>query len=153
VWIGSDQGVRLYNAGGGDIYGSGLPADIWKASMDGALADTTNEPFPKPQPIAGQAGVPGWSTPFTPHSTAPVFEIPQMTRSYITPFPGVTIPVPGFVPQTQDPLQPTGGGPAPLSGQPTVGDPILDPSQTLTPAQPSLTQPSLTAVPGGPGVN
>jgi peptidoglycan glycosyltransferase len=150
VWVGSDNGRAIYNAGGSPVYGSGLPSDIWKETMDGALDGTPVEQFPKPAPIAGQAGVPSWSTPFTPpKTTAPVLDIPQMTQSYITPFPGVTIQVPGFAPQSEDQQVPLPGhvGPTPMSGQPTVGDPLLDPEQTSVPV-------TATVAPGmGAGAN
>ena len=43
---------------GSPVYGSGLPSDIWKDTMDGALKGTDNESFPKPTEIGGYAGVP-----------------------------------------------------------------------------------------------
>ena len=43
---------------GSPVYGSGLPSDIWKNTMDGALKGTDNESFPKPTEIGGYAGVP-----------------------------------------------------------------------------------------------
>ncbi len=59
VWVGTVRGdVPLVNKWGSPIYGSGLPSDIWKATMDGALKGTTNESFPKPTEIGGYAGVP-----------------------------------------------------------------------------------------------
>ncbi len=52
VWIGTDAGnIALVNAAGKDIYGSGLPGEIWKKFMDGALNGTAMEKFPKPKPI------------------------------------------------------------------------------------------------------
>ena len=59
VWVGTVRGdVPLVNKWGSPIYGSGLPSDIWKATMDGALKGTTVESFPKPTEIGGSAGVP-----------------------------------------------------------------------------------------------
>ena len=49
---------RWRTAWGSPVYGSGLPSDIWKSTMDGALEDTENESFPKPEEIGGYAGVP-----------------------------------------------------------------------------------------------
>ena len=47
VWVGTVQGnVPLVTASGGPVYGSGLPSDIWKSTMDGALKGTSNEPSP-----------------------------------------------------------------------------------------------------------
>ena len=49
VWVGTVQGDKpLVTASGSEVYGSGLPSDIWKATMDGALKGTSNETFPKP---------------------------------------------------------------------------------------------------------
>ncbi|MGW0043276.1 transglycosylase domain-containing protein [Rhodococcus sp. NPDC003348] len=61
VWVGTEQSQPIVTQWGGSVYGSGLPADIWKATMDGALDDTDWESFPWPKPIGGQAGVPAWS--------------------------------------------------------------------------------------------
>ncbi len=49
VWVGTADGKAIENSWGGLIYGSGLPSDIWKETMDGALAGTTNEQFSSPQ--------------------------------------------------------------------------------------------------------
>lgn len=47
VWVGTTDGTQpLVNSSGGPVYGSGLPSDIWKATMDGALKGTDNESFP-----------------------------------------------------------------------------------------------------------
>ena len=60
VWVGTDTGdVPLTNKWGGPIYGAGLPGEIWKSSMDGALAGDPILQFPKPTEIGGFAGVPG----------------------------------------------------------------------------------------------
>ncbi|HJC29668.1 MAG TPA: penicillin-binding protein [Candidatus Dietzia intestinipullorum] len=56
VWVGTDTNDPLLNAWGGTMYGSTLPADIWKSAMDGALAGTEWESFPSPGYIGGQAG-------------------------------------------------------------------------------------------------
>ena len=59
VWVGTTDGTQpLENKWGSPVYGSGLPSDIWKNTMDGALEDTDNESFPKPTEIGGYAGVP-----------------------------------------------------------------------------------------------
>ena len=59
VWVGTTEGTKpLVNKSGGPVYGSGLPSNIWKATMDGALKGTDNETFPKPTEIGGYAGVP-----------------------------------------------------------------------------------------------
>ncbi|MEG9553970.1 penicillin-binding transpeptidase domain-containing protein, partial [Streptomyces baarnensis] len=58
VWIGTSDAQAITNSYGGLIYGSGVPADIWKSTMDGALKGSDWESFPWPDPIGGQAGVP-----------------------------------------------------------------------------------------------
>nr|WP_233608240.1 transglycosylase domain-containing protein [Nocardia stercoris] len=124
VWIGHDTPAPLKTASGGPMYGSQLPSDIWKATMDGALKGTPVEQFPKPAAIAGQAGVPSWSTPYTPPATqnplVPQF-VPSMVPGPPGPFglPGVPqvtmVPNPAWTPApAPDPNQPS--GPAP--GQP-----------------------------------
>ncbi|QKT13770.1 transglycosylase domain-containing protein [Rhodococcus sp. W8901] len=61
VWIGTADAKAIENTWGGSVYGSGLPSDIWKKTMDGALEDTDVEKFPWPAPIGGQAGVPAYT--------------------------------------------------------------------------------------------
>src|SRR4029077_17724837 len=98
------------------VYGSGIPSDIWKATMDGALKGTDNEKFPKPTEIGGYAGVP--AAPPPPPSTPP-----PPSETVIQPTlevaPGVTIP---FGPPTTV-LLPPPGPPAP-PGDPGVPDPL-----------------------------
>lgn len=114
VWMGTDKGEPLRTSAGALIYGSGLPSDIWKATMDGALKGTPNEKFPKPGPIKGQAGVPKWTAPYTP-SNQPV-QPEQAPPSQIEILPGITIPAPGgSLPQ---PGQMHDTGPGPQPGQP-----------------------------------
>ena len=45
VWLGTAEGKPLMNQWGGVMYGSGLPATIWKNVMDQALADAEFESF------------------------------------------------------------------------------------------------------------
>ncbi|WP_433608523.1 transglycosylase domain-containing protein [Prescottella agglutinans] len=54
VWVGTAEGKAIETSWGGAIYGSGLPSDIWKETMDGALAGSANEQFPTPQQPGGQ---------------------------------------------------------------------------------------------------
>ncbi len=135
VWVGTEQGTALENSYGGLIYGSGIPSDIWKDTMDGALEGTSNESFPTPEPIAGQAGVPQYSAPAaptptvvpTPETLPPPITLPIPTELsppvVITPrqveiLPGVTIPLPGLAP-------------APTKQQPVAPEP---PAAELEPA-------------------
>ena len=105
VWVGTTEGTKpLENKWGSPVYGSGLPSDIWKDTMDGALKGTDNESFPKPTEIGGYAGVPAPPPP-PPTSTAPSETVIQPT---IEVAPGITIP---FGPPTTVPVAP-GGQPA-----------------------------------------
>jgi len=113
VWIGTPDGGPITNSWGGSIYGSSLPSDIWKSTMDGALEGTPVESFPWPEPIDGQAGVPedagiGTTTPPPPPPSfrlpelppitipAPPVDLPVEVPSQIEVFPGVTIQIPGL---------------------------------------------------------
>ena len=104
--------VPLVTKGGGAIYGSGLPSDIWKSTMDGALKGTTNESFPKPTEIGGSAGVPAAPPPPQP---------PQMTviQPTMEIAPGITIPI---GPPTTVPVGPA-APPPPPPGAPAPGPP------------------------------
>lgn len=46
--MGTEQNLPIVTAGGGRIYGSGFPSDIWKRTMDGALAGTPAEKIGTP---------------------------------------------------------------------------------------------------------
>lgn len=137
VWVGSVDNSKLRNYQGGMIYGSGLPSDIWKATMDGALSGTPNETFPKPAPIKGQAGVPEWSAPYTaPSSTQQQFVPPVIVPSQVEILPGITIPVPGVQqPQQQQQQQqqqemPETPDSGPLPGQPVAPTDGAQPTTT-----------------------
>ena len=82
------------------MYGSGIPSDIWKATMDGALKGTDNETFPKPTEIGGYAGVPQRRRRSL--RRRPVETVIQPTLEIA---PGVTIP---FGPPTTVQLPPPG---------------------------------------------
>ena len=102
VWVGTTEGTKpLENKWGSPIYGSGLPSDIWKATMDGALEDTDNESFPKPTEIGGYAGVP--QAPPPPPPTAPPPPSETVIQPTIEVAPGITIP---FGPPTTVPIGP-----------------------------------------------
>ncbi len=126
VWVGTEKGVALKNANGGIMYGSTLPSDIWRDTMDGALEGTPKETFPKPDQIGGQpGGVPSYSAPYTPPSTTQQYTPPvEITPSQVEIFPGVTIPIPGIQqnqqPQQQQQQQQQQSGPGPMSGQPVA---------------------------------
>lgn len=114
VWVGTTEGVKpLVNKWGGPIYGSGLPSDIWKATMDGALEDTDVESFPKPTEIGGYAGVPqAPAAPSGPPTNGPPTDSGQPQVTVIQPTievaPGITIPI---GPPTTVPVGPAPGAP------------------------------------------
>jgi len=112
VWVGTTQGTKpLVNTSGGQVYGSGLPSNIWKSTMDGALKGTDNETFPKPTEIGGYAGVPQ-APPPPPVAPPPSETVIQPT---IELGPGITIP---FGPPTTVTL-----APAAPPGDPGAGAP------------------------------
>nr|WP_181724114.1 transglycosylase domain-containing protein [Nocardia gipuzkoensis] len=137
VWVGTVDNSPLRNYSGGMIYGSGLPSDIWKATMDGALQGTRNETFPKPAPIKGQAGVPEWSAPYTPPSTvdSPLLPPVVVAPTQVEILPGITIPVPGVqpAPQQQRPQQQRESDAGPLPGQPVAPTDGSSPTATNAP--------------------
>lgn len=91
VWVGTVKGDQpLVTASGAPVYGSGLPSDIWKATMDGALKGTPNQSFPKPTAIGGYAGVPAPPPP-PPQAPAPPSE--TVIQPTVEIAPGITIPV------------------------------------------------------------
>ncbi len=109
-----DEGTKpLVNQWGSPVYGSGLPSDIWKETMDGALEGTDDEDFPQPTEIGGYAGVPA-APPPRPTPTAPPTPPPgTVIQPSIELAPGITIP-----------LGPPTTVPAPAPGAPPVpGDP------------------------------
>ena len=124
VWVGTVRGDRpLVTASGAPVYGSGLPSDIWKATMDGALKGTPNESFPKPTEIGGYAGVP--APPPPPKAPPPSVTVIQPTVEVA---PGITIPVGPPTTVTAGPPAPGGpppGGPQapPPPGEPPPGQP------------------------------
>ncbi len=121
VWVGTVKGDKpLVTASGAPVYGSGLPSDIWKATMDGALKGTPNESFPKPAEIGGYAGVPA---PPPPPEAPPSVTVIQPT---IEVAPGITIPVGPPTTITVSPPPgglPPGGAQAPPPGPPPPGEP------------------------------
>ncbi|MEU6560208.1 transglycosylase domain-containing protein [Nocardia nova] len=123
VWVGTADGVALKTPGGAIMYGSGLPSDIWKDTMDGALEGTPKETFPKPTAIGGQAGVPSYSAPYTAPTTTEAYQPPvEVKPTQVEILPGITIPVPGLRPnprsQPQGQQQSQDSGPMP--GQPVA---------------------------------
>ncbi|CAN5764306.1 transglycosylase domain-containing protein [soil metagenome] len=95
VWVGTTEGTKpLVNSSGSSVYGSGLPSDIWKATMDGALDGTDNEKFPKPTEIGGYAGVPAAPPPPPPPPVDPLAPpVGTVIQPSIEVAPGITIPL------------------------------------------------------------
>lgn len=116
VWVGTVKGdVPLVNSWGGSVYGAGLPADIWKATMDGALEGTDFEYFPTPGEIGGYAGVPAPPPPVytAPQPTSQPTSEPPPTPTGVEVLPGITIPLPQPPPPGQLPPPPFPGQPLP----------------------------------------
>jgi membrane peptidoglycan carboxypeptidase len=116
VWVGTVRDDKpLVTASGAEIYGSGLPSDIWKSTMDGALKGTSNENFPKPTEIGGYAGVP--AAPPPPKPAPPSETVIQPTVEVA---PGITIPVgpPTTVTVAPPPPPPASPAPPPLQSPP-----------------------------------
>ncbi|WP_433655341.1 transglycosylase domain-containing protein [Nocardia sp. CA-128927] len=84
VWVGTPDGTPLQTSSGNVMWGSGLPSDIWKDTMDGALQGTPFEDFPRPASIGGQPG--GVPTSTAPPSTTPSTP-PPATQDCGQPFP------------------------------------------------------------------
>ncbi|WP_406268098.1 penicillin-binding protein [Nocardia sp. NBC_00881] len=103
VWIGTEQSEPIRTARGGDIYGSGLPADIWKQVMDDALEGTPIEQFPgtpsPAQPLQSKPSGGAYDILNPPQTSArePVVTVPPTTEApkEVEIFPGLSIPVPG----------------------------------------------------------
>jgi len=122
VWVGTVRGdTPLENKWGSPVWGSTLPSDIWKATMDGALKGTDQESFPKPTSIGGYAGVPAAPPPppSTPSPSPPPPEATPTPGEVIQPSievaPGITIPIgpPTTVPAAPPPEEPGAPGPPP----------------------------------------
>ncbi|OFJ51017.1 transglycosylase domain-containing protein [Mycolicibacterium grossiae] len=135
VWVGTTDGTRpLVNASGSPVYGSGLPSDIWKDTMDGALDGTDKETFPKPTSIGGYAGVPQAPPPPPSTTVAP----PPPSETVIQPTleiaPGITIPFGPPTTVTAPPPAPVGVDPN--APPPVPGDPAATPTVTAPPPPP-----------------
>jgi membrane peptidoglycan carboxypeptidase len=122
VWVGTTDGTKpLVTSGGSSVYGSGLPSDIWKDTMDGALQGTDKETFPKPTEIGGYAGVPAAPPPPPPPSVDPLAPAPgTVIQPSIEVAPGITIPL---------------GPPTTVTAEPPPPPPPGDPN-ALVPAPP-----------------
>jgi membrane peptidoglycan carboxypeptidase len=105
VWIGTERSQPIRTARGTDIYGSGLPADIWKQVMDDALDGTPIEQFAGTQAPArpNQSKTPSGgpydilNPPQRSPQREPGVDIPPSAQPprEVEIFPGLSIPVPG----------------------------------------------------------
>jgi membrane peptidoglycan carboxypeptidase len=121
VWVGTTEGTKpLETSSGSQVYGSGLPSDIWKATMDGALKGTDNENFPKPTEIGGYAGPPAAPPPPPPPAAPPLETVIQPTLEIA---PGITIPFGPPTTITAPPPPPPGDPGAPGGLTPTATAP------------------------------
>ncbi len=143
VWVGNDKGGPITNEWGGIIYGSGVPSDVWKQTMDGALEDTDYESFPTPGAIGGQAGVPvetrvRTSSTGTASASASAGDSASASRT-IPGLPGVPMPTfpwdptttqpgnPNYPGQTTRPRTGGGNGTVPGNGGRTVAPRVTNP--------------------------
>jgi len=136
VWVGTTDGGAIKNSGGSIIYGSGVPADIWKSAMDGALQGTPKETFPNAPAInGGSGGVPAETTYVAPRRTATYQPAPTATTRY-QPVPTTTDePV---LTTTEPPPETTTEQPAPTT---------TTQRRTTAPARPTATTPPNTPPP------
>jgi membrane peptidoglycan carboxypeptidase len=127
VWVGTTKGDKpLENKYGSPVYGSGLPSDIWKSTMDNALEGTPKETFPKPTTIGGYAGVP--APPPPPLKPVQPTTPTNVIQPTIEVAPGITIPIgpPQTVPAGPPPPGEGGGqvqGPPPPQPAPLFPPP------------------------------
>ncbi|CAN5732941.1 transglycosylase domain-containing protein [soil metagenome] len=127
VWVGTTDGTKpLENSSGSPVYGSGLPSDIWKDTMDGALDGTDDEDFPKPTEIGGYAGVPAAPPPAPTPTTPPPPPPGTVIQPSIEIAPGITIPL-------GPPTTVSAPAPAPVPGAPL---PPVDPNAPVPPPPP-----------------
>ncbi|PXW35974.1 UNVERIFIED_CONTAM: peptidoglycan glycosyltransferase [Williamsia faeni] len=130
VWVGTDNGTELVNYAGSTIYGSGLPAQIWRTAMNSALDGQPIVDFPKPAAVGGVSGVP-YETPTATSTTATRTTPPTTTTEAPTSQPGVTlapgivIPLPGGQGETTESAPDTETEPAVPSDEfgPPIGNP------------------------------
>lgn len=143
VWVGTTEGTKpLQTSGGSAIYGSGLPSDIWKETMDGALEDTEKETFPKPEEIGGYAGVP--QAPPPPAATAPPTPSQTVIQPTLEVAPGITIPI---GPPTTLPIGPPAPGAPGAPVVPGAPTPVQDPGAAVPPPPGAAGAPGLLPPP------
>jgi membrane peptidoglycan carboxypeptidase len=137
VWVGTESNLPIVTAGGGRIYGSGLPSDIWKQTMDGALADTPAEqigaPAPNPSPVVPAAPQQPSRNPYDilnppppqqpepqqqPTQQQPFIVIPPAAEPYV--------PEPEYESEPQAPASPPAEAPAPPVAPPPPAPRVVE---------------------------
>ncbi|WP_442945687.1 transglycosylase domain-containing protein [Nocardia sp. SSK8] len=137
VWVGTEQPQPLRTGGGGAIYGSGLPSDIWKQTMDTALAGTPVEQFEVP-PLSNPV-VPA------PSRSGGDYDILNPPTSRRSPPPLIITP-PAAGPGILDPTTPPTSTPGlfdPPADTPRTPAPVIIIPPAPTPAQPGELFPGL----------
>ncbi|HEU0191285.1 MAG TPA: transglycosylase domain-containing protein [Mycobacterium sp.] len=123
VWVGTTGGDEpLKNQWGGPVYGAGIPADIWKSTMDAALQGSKIESFPTPTEVGGFAGVPAPPPP------------PPQPQSDLPPLPSLPPPGPPWAPEGWNPWAPP---PPPWAPQPPPPPPLPAPEPPPPPPPPA----------------
>jgi membrane peptidoglycan carboxypeptidase len=119
VWIGNVDPAKTVSSGGiGEVFGGTLPAEIWQATMDAALAGQPVEPFPTPADIGTIQ-----------HSAGPTASPTATPKKTVTVKPTAT---PTVAPTVTPSVPPT--------GTPTVSPPAsatATPTKKSTPGQPA----------------
>ncbi|WP_425456346.1 transglycosylase domain-containing protein [Corynebacterium tapiri] len=139
VWMGTAENTNaIYDVYGGNMYGSGTPATIWKQTLDGALEGKENVPFHQAAPInfGGFSG----SSNYTGSSYAPQYD-PQAPVATRQSSPSSSAEAPTSAEASTAPApEPVPGQPAP--GQPAPGQPAPGaPAQPAEPAAPPAPDP------------
>jgi len=129
VWVGTDKGEAIKTSGGSIIYGSGLPADIWKSTMDGALQGTPKETFPDAPAINGGSGGVPQETTYAPPRRTTTYVPPVATQTTVPPV-TTTLPPPPPPPPT------TTAEPTTTPPPPTTTPRVTTPQRTTTPQAP-----------------
>lgn len=125
VWVGTADNSPLLNTWGGNMYGAGVPTQIWKGTLDGALAGEPVEQFDQPGPIGYGPGYGGGVGDYVP---------PPPPQTYAPPAPEVAPSDPGEglateeeVPTAAEDEGAVGETPAPEPGPEPEPEPEPDP--------------------------
>ena len=122
VWVGTAEGKPIHNSYGGIMYGSGLPAQIWKGVLDRQLEGQDVEQFNTGSAASGGGGYVGGGSAQGGDSGAQEQEQPAEPES---PEPA-SPPAPAPQPEPQRPA-PGGGNPPQNNDLQDLIDGILNP--------------------------